>query len=231
MFPGGAGEWSRWRETEADEIMKSVDSKLIIDADIFYIVDTDGSVRFPAQKMIFDVTGYNDHDMADADVKASCEKFCKKVEEVYSALPKSGWTPAMKDGIPVEAKMVTRFVSGSKTAAGESSDADEIYQVVENVPVFPGGTYALMKYINGEIEYPEEARNVNAQGRAVVRFVVEKDGSVTDVKIVRSTDNEYLDAEALRIVANMPKWTPGTQNGKPVRVRFNLPVMFKLSKK
>ena len=99
----------------------------------------------------------------------------------------------------------------------------------ETMPYFPGGQELLLKYLADNIKYPASAVKAKKQGRVIVTFIVQKDGSVTHAKIAKSIDPE-LDAEALRIVKGMPKWTPGTQNGKPVSVRYMVPVKFSLQK-
>ena len=99
----------------------------------------------------------------------------------------------------------------------------------ETMPYFPGGQELLLKYLADNIKYPASAVKAKKQGRVIVTFIVQKDGSVTHAKIAKSIDPE-LDAEALRIVKGMPKWTPGTQNGKPVSVRYMVPVKFSLWK-
>lgn len=105
---------------------------------------------------------------------------------------------------------------------------ESVYDQVEVKPEFPGGMPALVKYLQENIKYPSAALEEKAQGKAFVRFVVEKDGSITNTEIIKSTGNIYLDKEALRVASNMPKWKPGMQDGKPVRVFFMLPVTFKL---
>ena len=105
---------------------------------------------------------------------------------------------------------------------------ESVYDQVEVKPEFPGGMTALVKYLQENIKYPSAALAEKAQGKAFVRFVVEKDGSITNAEIIKSTGNIYLDKEALRVASNMPKWKPGMQQGKPVRVFFMLPVSFKL---
>ena len=99
--------------------------------------------------------------------------------------------------------------------------------VVEDAPEFKGGTDALLEYLRDNIEYPERCKQEEIQGRVIVTFVVEKDGSIVEPEVVKSVDPE-LDAEALRLVSNMPAWTPGKQNGKEVRVRYSVPVNFRL---
>lgn len=99
----------------------------------------------------------------------------------------------------------------------------------ETMPYFPGGQELMQKYLADNIKYPASAVKAKKQGRVIVTFIVQKDGSITHAKIVRSIDSE-LDAEALRVVKGMPKWTPGTQFGKPVSVKYTLPVKFSLQK-
>ena len=101
------------------------------------------------------------------------------------------------------------------------------YDVVEVMPQYPGGQIAMMKYIMENMKYPKQAMKEGIQGRVTVSFIVEKDGRVSNVRLLHSVQSA-LDKEAIRVVKSMPKWTPGKHNGKPVRVRFNLPVMFKL---
>jgi len=102
-----------------------------------------------------------------------------------------------------------------------------IYDVVEQMPQFPGGAAALMEYLSKNVRYPEEAHKNGIQGRVIATFVVEKDGSITEARVVRSVD-KLLDAEALRVLSTMPNWIPGRQNGEPVRVKYTVPITFKL---
>ena len=99
--------------------------------------------------------------------------------------------------------------------------------VVEQMPYFPGGTNALLAYLEENIKYPEDCEEVCVQGRVVVSFVVEKDGSISDAKVVRSV-YPSLDEEALRVVNGMPKWRPGKHNGQSVRTKYTIPVIFRL---
>ena len=105
---------------------------------------------------------------------------------------------------------------------------DTVYQVVDEMPEFPNGIEGLMDYVAQNVKYPESAKENNLQGRVIVKFVIEKDGSVSNVEVGRGWGNE-LDEEAVRVVKAMPKWKPGKQNGEPVRVSFMLPINFKLS--
>ena len=114
------------------------------------------------------------------------------------------------------------------TSTAQTKKNDMVFDVVEVMPQFPGGQIAMMKYIMENMKYPKQAMKEGIQGRVAVRFIVEKDGSISDVKPILSV-HPLLNKEAVRVVESMPKWTPGKQNGKPVRVRFNLPIMFKLN--
>ena len=114
------------------------------------------------------------------------------------------------------------------TSTAQTKKNDMVFDVVEVMPQFPGGQIAMLQYLMKNIKYPEQAMKEGIQGRVTVRFIVEKDGSISDVKPVLSV-HPLLNKEAVRVVESMPKWTPGKQNGKPVRVRFNVPVMFKLN--
>ena len=106
-------------------------------------------------------------------------------------------------------------------------DNDSIYQIVEVMPEFPGGTSEMMTYLSGNIKYPEEAKEKGISGRVFLSFVVEKDGAVSNVKVAKGIGKE-CDDEAVRVVKAMPKWKPGLMKGKPVRVSYMLPIFFKL---
>jgi protein TonB len=132
-------------------------------------------------------------------------------------------------------------VKGNDEAAGEVLKAKEViaqpeppkeeetkvFDVVEQMPSFPGGPSALMQFLSSNIKYPVVAEENGVQGRVVCTFVVEKDGSITDVRVIKSVDPS-LDKEAMRVVKSMPKWIPGKQNGSAVRVKYTVPVTFRL---
>ena len=107
-------------------------------------------------------------------------------------------------------------------------DDEEFFMVVENMPIFPGGDLGLMKFIQKNVRYPAIAKEYNITGKVYVSFIVDKQGSVTNVKIVRGVDKN-LDAEALRVVSLLPKYKPGKQRGKAVRVMFTIPINFTLN--
>lgn len=121
----------------------------------------------------------------------------------------------------------TAMHAQSNQSTERNASDEKIFDVVEQPPSFPGGQAALMSYLSKNVKYPEEALKDNVQGRVIVGFIVEKDGSVSNAKIIRGVDSA-LDKEAIRIVMSMPKWTPGRQNGRNVRTKYNVPVNFKL---
>lgn len=114
------------------------------------------------------------------------------------------------------------------TVVEEEPEEQTIFEVVEQMPEFPnGGMAGLMQFLSKNIKYPTIAQENGTQGRVTVQFVVNKDGSIVDAKVIRGVD-PYLDKEALRVIGTMPKWKPGMQRGKPVRVKYTVPVMFRL---
>jgi protein TonB len=131
-------------------------------------------------------------------------------------------------------------VKGNDEAEGEVLKAKEVvvdekpkeeetkvFDVVEQMPSFPGGDTELMKFLHDHIKYPVVAEENGIQGRVIAQFVVERDGSISDVKVIKSVDPS-LDKEAIRVLKSMPKWIPGKQNGSAVRVKYTVPVTFKL---
>lgn len=110
-----------------------------------------------------------------------------------------------------------------------TEDDDDIFDVVEEMPVFPGGQTGLMEFIAKNLRYPVKAQKEGIQGRVIARFIVEKDGSVSNLAVARRSASSELDAEAIRVLSTMPKWTPGKQRGKEVRVKYTVPIAFKLS--
>ena len=113
-------------------------------------------------------------------------------------------------------------------APEEEEEEEVIFVVVESMPEFPGGQQALFKYINENVKYPVIAQENGIQGRVICQFVVNKDGSIVDIEVIRSGGDPSLDKEAVRVIKSMPKWKPGKQRGKAVRVKYTVPVNFKL---
>jgi protein TonB len=150
-----------------------------------------------------------------------------KVEEVLqivendAKIEESSIQASEETGQAVEVKYVQQVVEE------EEPEEQEIFQVVEEMPEFPGGMAECMKFLGKNIKYPTISQENGVQGKVIVQFVVNKDGSVVDPVVVRSVD-PYLDKEALRVINTMPKWKPGKQRGKPVRVRYTVPVTFRL---
>ena len=110
----------------------------------------------------------------------------------------------------------------------EEEEEEVIFMVVETMPEFPGGQQALFKYLGENVKYPVIAQENGIQGRVICQFVVNKDGSIVDVVVVRSSGEASLDKEAMRVINSMPKWKPGKQRGKPVCVKYTVPVNFRL---
>ena len=220
MFPGGMEEMMKFLQQnikypiEAQEQGKQ--GRVIVQ----FVVNKDGSIS-------------NDSVVRSVDPLLDAEAL-----RVVRSMP--NWKPGKQRGKEVRVRFTLpvsfRLSGGSTDKAQESakvaqtenaSSRDEIFQVVEEMPEYPGGMSELMKYFSTNMRYPKEAQSKGIQGRVIVQFVVEKDGSITDAKVMKPVDPQ-LDAEALRAVNAMPKWTPGKQRGKAVRVRYTLPVMFHL---
>lgn len=211
-----------------------------------------------------------DGSLSDVKVAKSVDpQLDEEALRVVKSMP--NWTPGMQNGKAVRVKYYvpisyrlngpavktdgqtapTPRPADSPTAQPSASSGEKPYEVVEQMPEFPGGMKAMMEYLSSNVKYPVEAQKMGEQGRVIVGFIVEKDGTVSNAKVVKS--NRFvlaqvpteggvvtkletsegpviheLEAEALRVVQSMPKWTPGKQKGKPVRVKYNLPVSFRL---
>lgn len=116
-------------------------------------------------------------------------------------------------------------VSAQKTVVAEKNQ--QVFDIVEQMPEYPGGLPALLDYLNQNVKYPEDAEKQKIEGRVLAIFVVETDGSISNVEVVKPVFPS-LDAEAVRVLAAMPKWTPGKQSGKLVRVKYTVPINFQL---
>ncbi|MFC2516431.1 MAG: energy transducer TonB [Prevotella sp.] len=123
---------------------------------------------------------------------------------------------------PARANAQDKREKTTQTRKDTATD-DKVYEVCEQMPIFEGGDAALLKYLRENLKYPDNTKDRGVQGRLVIGFIVEKDGSLTDVKVLRPVDID-LDAEVLRLVKGMPKWIPGRHNGQRVRVRHLLPI-------
>jgi len=118
--------------------------------------------------------------------------------------------------------------AGTSDQKVTEEDPNKIFTSVEQAPAFPGGLEAFYKYLGKNIRYPAVARENNTQGRVIVNFVCERDGSLTDIKVVRGI-GDGCDEEAIRVIKASPKWSPGIQNGRPVRCSYTVPIAFTLA--
>lgn len=120
------------------------------------------------------------------------------------------------------------FFAFSKSPEAHATIADTtVYTVVDKMPEFPGGSEAMIKFLSENLRWPKELEGCGIQGRPILQFIIEKDGSLTSVVVVRGVD-PLLDKEAVRVIKLMPKWIPGEHKGKKVRVKYTLPVSFRL---
>ena len=118
-------------------------------------------------------------------------------------------------------------VANQPSNINKIGEIGKIFKVCDEMPQFPGGVNGLMVWLSNNVKYPVVARMNDVQGRVIVSFVIERDGSITDVRVVHGVDPS-LDKEAVRVVSSMPKWTPGKIKGQSVRVQYNVPVAFRL---
>jgi len=163
------------------------------------------------------------------DDKVSKEDEIKTVEEQLESEHSAGSVDFDEgtDNKDVIREWKQEVVIETKEEKPKEVKAEQVFTSVEQMPQFPGGEVALMKYLQSHINYPPMAAENNVQGRVVVQFVVEKTGNIGEVKVVRSVDKD-LDREAVRVCKSLPRFTPGRQNGQAVPVWFTLPVTFKL---
>lgn len=207
-------------------------------------------VRYPEEALKRGVQGRvfiafvvgKDGAVYDAKVQKSPDSLLsREALRVVQSLPK--WKPGMHEGKPVKVQYTlpikfdipdkgNKQVGTGKPIVPVVGDIEEldVYPISEVVPEFPGGDEAMMKYIGTHVRYPEELKKVGAEGRVMVGFVVDKSGSIRDIKVMESS-HPLFSAEAVRVVQSMPKWKPGTQGGKPVNVQYSLPVIFRLKAK
>ena len=219
MFPGGMEEMMKFLQQNVKYPKEAQNQGKQGRVIVQFVVNKDGSIS-------------NDTIVRSVDPLLDAEAL-----RVVRSMP--NWTPGKQKGEAVRVRFTLpvtfRLDGGTESKSAEvkqvakvPTQGEEIFNVVEQMPEYPGGMGELMKFIQRNIRYPKEAQEQGKQGRVIVQFVVEKDGSITEAKVARSADPQ-LDSEALRIVSEMPKWTPGKQRGKEVRTRFTLPVTFRLS--
>lgn len=216
-----------------------------IDALIKFINDNiqeEAKTKGIAGRVVVQFTVEKDGSIKNAEVvRAVHPDLDKEALRIVNKMPK--WNPGKQRGKAVAVKYtvpITFTVSHKNNPADneivvvgyEANDSDDnpVFQVVENMPEYPGGMAAMMKFLAKNIKYPIEAQKAKVEGRVIAQFIVNTDGSTSDYKIVRNVCPE-LDAEAIRVLSLMPKWTPGTQRGKAVRVKYTVPVTFRLTSK
>ena len=175
-----------------------------------------------------------------SDIKVPEESQIAEVTKQKKKKPKPPAPPeieVVEDDVEVEddqpevqsADMVEDMSVDLPSGGGEETEEEsKIFVAVEKQPEFPGGKSELFRYLRNEIEYPRSARQAGIEGTVIVNFVVNKDGSITDAKVGRGVTDK-LNQEALRVVKQMPDWNPGKQRGKPVRVRYRVPIRFSLN--
>ena len=217
MFPGGMGEMMKFLQQNVKYPKEAQDQGKQGRVIVQFVVNKDGSIS-------------NDTIVRSVDPLLDAEAL-----RVVRSMP--NWTPGKQKGEPVRVRFTLpvtfRLDGGTESKPVQmqvtvENTGEEIFKVPEQMPEYPGGVGELMKFIQRNIRYPKEAQEQGKQGRVVVQFVVNKDGSITDAKIAKSVDPQ-LDAEALRVVNAMPNWTPGKQRGKEVRTYFTIPVTFRLN--
>lgn len=216
-FPGGMAECMKWLgqniKYPAEAKEKGVQGRAIVQM----VVEKDGTIT-------------NAKVVRGVDPLLDAEAL-----RVVNQSPK--WKPGMQKGEAVRVKYTLPIMfklsndsSDSKVAETPRKaivDENGVHQICEEMPEFPGGMAECMKWLGKNINYPTEAKEKGTQGRVIIQFVVEKDGSITEAKVARGVD-PLLDAEALRVINSSPKWKPGKQGGQPVRVKYTIPVAFKL---
>ena len=222
-FPGGTEALLKFVANNVKYPEKAKDEEISGRVFISFVIEKDGSV-------------------SNVEVKRGIGGGCdEEAVRVIKSLP--NWKPGIKDGKPVRVSYMmpinfkltddTPTKSVKKTEANKPDmkpNADGVYQIVEEMPCFPGGDQKLMEYIANNINYPQEARDKGIEGRVFIGMVIEKDGSVSKVKILRGIGGG-CDEEAERVISSMPKWMPGKVGGEPVPVSYMLPVNFKLQEK
>lgn len=217
-------------ESVAREIGEQIPEVAEVQQKAEQALNTDVAVANPMAKEVIEVMNPAEAELAKAEeakveeAKAATEAELIKAEEAKVAADKAEEAKAVE-----QAKQAAEDKVKTKPQTDTTKKKKTWVCMPETMPQFPGGREVLLKYLAANIKYPASAVKAKKQGRVIVTFIVQKDGSITHAKIAKSIDPE-LDAEALRVVKGMPKWTPGTQNGKPVNVKYTVPVKFSLQK-
>ena len=221
-------------ESVAREIGEQIPEVAEVQQKAEQALNTDVAVANPMAKEVIEVMNPAEAEEMEADKTAEAA-LIKAEEAKAEEADKAAEAKAAEEAKAEEAKAVEQAKQNAEEKVKSKAQADTTKKkkswdcIPETMPYFPGGQELLLKYLAANIKYPASAVKAKKQGRVIVTFIVQKDGSITHAKIARSINPE-LDAEALRVVKGMPKWTPGTQLGKPVSVKYVLPVKFSLQK-
>jgi TonB family protein len=229
QYPGGEKAMMEYVAKNVKYPQEAKDKEIQGRVFVSFVVEKDGSVS--TVKVLRGIGG-------------GCDE---EAVRVVSSMPK--WKPGIKDGKPVRVSYMMplnfKLSDGQPAKPAKKADAnkpdmkpdkDGVYQIVEEMPRFPGDEKALMEYLKSNLQMPEKYKGDDAEFRLAeyrtfIRFVVTEDGSISDVNLIKKTEGfKDLDDEALRVVKAMPKWEPGKMGGKPVKVYFHLPVVFKFNK-
>ena len=213
-FPGGYEALERWKEQ--------------------HIVYPEEAIERGAQgQVVVRFVILNTGEVADAEILRSIDPALdKEALRLVSSMPK--WTPGMQDGNAVSVRWdepVTFTLPTAEEIAEmerkKKEKEQQVFDMVEQMPKFPGGQSALMQWLSTNMKYPKIAAENGIEGRVYVLFIVRSTGEITDIKIARSVDPS-LDEEAIRTISRMPKWIPGKQGGEAVNVRYTMPLTFRL---
>ena len=211
VFPGGTNALLKYLTDSLRYPVEAMDEGIQGRVLVGFVVENDGSVT--NESIVRSV-----HPMLDAEAL-----------RVVRIMPK--WIPGKINGKPVAQRCTIPLVFRlqDKEVKSVAVKNEPVYKTVDEMPSFPGGVEAVLKYLSSSTVYPKELQKSCVEGRTVVAFTVEKDGSVSDVKTAVSV-HPYLDDEAERVVRSMPRWIPGKNNGEPVRVRLTIPISFRVTK-
>ena len=165
---------------------------------------------------------------ASKTTKSNASKATKNTDKKNVATQDASSKKEEEPVPPSSTKDNTATTSSNEKTTTQPSNDETIYDIVDQMPSFPGGQTSLFTYISQNIKYPVVAEENGVQGRVICTFVVEHDGSITNVKVIRGVDPS-LDWEAIRLIKNMPKWIPGKKGGKAVRVKYTIPITFRLN--
>jgi TonB family protein len=216
QFPGGDDARVAYMQKVISYPEQAKKDKIEGTVYVTFVVETDGKIS--NAKVLRGIGG-------------GCDEMALKAIQNMPA-----WIPGKQRGeaVRVQFNIPVKFSLGEKEEAKAytepqniKSDADDVFVVVEVSPQFPGGDDARIKFLTNTIKYPVEAKNKGIQGTVYVTFIIEKDGTLSNVRVIRGV-HKSLDDEAIRVVKSMPVWKPGMQRGKPVRVQFNMPMKFSL---